>query len=59
VLCDADGIAIGCGDKYGLYINSDLSEGESSPCTTFMNESLTKSGRYGVDVLEIWTMDID
>ena len=37
-MCDTDGIAIGCGDKYGIYINGDLSEGYTSYCDTFAND---------------------
>jgi hypothetical protein len=27
ILCDKDGLAVGCGDKYGLYVNSEISSG--------------------------------
>lgn len=36
--CDFDGIAIGCSDKYGLYVNKELSGGYSRACDTFSNE---------------------
>lgn len=54
ILCDSDGIAIGCGDKYGIYLKDDLAEGYTSFCSTFMNDQLTKHSNYTVDVLEIW-----
>jgi len=34
-------MGVGCGEKYGLYINSDLYKGESNKCDTFDNELLT------------------
>lgn len=59
ILCDHDGIAVGCGDKFGLYINNDLSEGYTAFCSTFMNDLLSKSGPFTIDVIEIWAMELD
>ncbi|KAM3141989.1 hypothetical protein pb186bvf_005862 [Paramecium bursaria] len=55
-LCDTDGIAIGCGDKYGIYINGDLSEGYTSYCDTFANDQLSKNSKFQVKELEIWSI---
>jgi hypothetical protein len=38
--CDEDGIGVGCGDKYGIFINADLLKGYTSKCETFQNEVL-------------------
>ena len=54
ILCDSDGIAIGCGDKYGLYINDDLDQGYTTFCSTFLNEQLSKQASYTVNNIEIW-----
>jgi hypothetical protein len=42
IYCDRDGFAIGCGEKFGLYINESLMSGYSSQCDTFKNELLSK-----------------
>lgn len=36
-----DGLAVGCGEKYGLFISADLSHGNSNPCITFDNDILS------------------
>lgn len=53
-LCDRDGLAVGCGDKYGLYINSEISNGYSCNCETYGNEILSKKSNFIIDRLEIW-----
>jgi hypothetical protein len=40
--CDQDGVGVGCGEKYGIYLSGDLSKGYTSPCDTFQNELLTQ-----------------
>ncbi|CAD8048322.1 unnamed protein product [Paramecium primaurelia] len=55
-LCDTDGLAVGCGDKYGLFINSDLSNGYSCHCETFDNDVLSKNNKFVIERLEIWSI---
>ncbi|CAD8056809.1 unnamed protein product [Paramecium sonneborni] len=55
-LCDVDGLAVGCGDKYGLFINSDISNGYSCHCETFNNEILSKYNKFIIERLEIWSI---
>ncbi|CAD8137585.1 unnamed protein product [Paramecium octaurelia] len=55
-LCDTDGLAVGCGDKYGLFVNSDVSNGYSCHCETFDNEVLSKNNKFIIERLEIWSI---
>jgi len=41
IFSNPDGMGVGCGEKYGLYINSDLYKGETNKCDTFDNDLLT------------------
>jgi len=50
-------LAVGCGDKYALYLKPDMTGGYTAPCSTFNNEVLSKKGTYELLNLEIWGMD--
>ncbi|CAD8197652.1 unnamed protein product [Paramecium octaurelia] len=53
-LCDENGLAIGCGDKYGLYVDSEIYHGYSHYCETFGNEVLSSKENFVIDRMEIW-----
>lgn len=53
-MCDENGLAIGCGDKYGLYIDSEIYHGYSHYCETFGNEVLSSKENFVIDRMEIW-----
>lgn len=64
-LCDEDKIALGGGsignsdhDGFGLLIKSDILNGESNPCATFLNPSLCHSNESEFEIvnLEVWTL---
>ena len=58
VFCDSDGIAIGMGSKYGIYINSTLEKGFSSPTDTFGNaERLSVGEDFIIENIEVWGLD--
>ncbi|CAD8115502.1 unnamed protein product [Paramecium primaurelia] len=53
-LCDENGLAIGCGDKYGLYVDSEIYHGYSHYCETFGNEVLSSKENFVINRMEIW-----
>ncbi|CAD8112645.1 unnamed protein product [Paramecium primaurelia] len=57
IFCDESGIGIGCGDKFGLFIDQSLSFGYSNPCSTFDNPRFTKDEKFGIKNLEIWAIE--
>ncbi|KAM3134432.1 hypothetical protein pb186bvf_013398 [Paramecium bursaria] len=59
VFCDRDGIAFGCGDKFGLFINNKLSKGYCNPCDTFDNPRFTLEENFIVKFIEVWTIQLD
>ncbi|CAD8102192.1 unnamed protein product [Paramecium sonneborni] len=56
VYCDETGIGIGCGDKFGLFIDSSLSFGYSNPCETFENIRFTNQEKFKIMHLEVWAI---
>lgn len=54
--CDETGIGIGCGDKFGLFIDHSLTFGYSNPCDTFENIRFTKSEKFRIMHLEVWAI---
>ena len=48
-----DGLSIGAGDKYGLYIDKLLLEGYSYPCDTFDNRRLSKEKDFKILKMEV------
>ena len=44
----SDGIAVGSGDRYGLYLRSNLISGYSTICTTFSNEILSMKEKFDI-----------
>ncbi len=49
----AEGISIGCGDRYGLYIKHDLLNGTSHPSQTFNNQVLSKKNEFDINFIEV------
>ncbi|CAD8102609.1 unnamed protein product [Paramecium sonneborni] len=56
VYCDETGIGIGCGDKFGLFIDQSLTFGYSNPCETFENIRFTNQEKFKIMSLEVWTI---
>ena len=54
---DSDGLALGAGDKYGLYIKGDLLGGNSHCCQTFDNDVLSEENNFDIRFIEIWGCD--
>ena len=54
---DSEGLALGMGEKYGLYVKGDLLKGSSYLCETFDNEVLSEENEFEVRFLEIWGCD--
>lgn len=48
-----NGICIGAGDYFGLYIHPDLTKGYSYPCETFDNDFLTDNKDFWIERLEV------
>ncbi|KAG4094486.1 TLD-domain-containing protein [Neocallimastix lanati (nom. inval.)] len=56
---EADYIAIGGGDgNYGLYIDEDIQNGQSSECIAFFNEPLSTSTHFQILSIEIWSFEM-
>ena len=51
---DDKSIAIGGGDKFGLFIYNDFVNGNTDKCTTFNNEPLSNSKEFKIECLEVW-----
>ncbi|CAD8074151.1 unnamed protein product [Paramecium primaurelia] len=56
IYCDETGLGIGCGDKFGLFIDQSLTFGYSNPCETFENIRFTKSEKFKIMHLEVWAI---
>jgi hypothetical protein len=59
LFADADGIAFGCDEEFGLFIGSDLSYGYSNPCSTFDSPRFTKNQRFEIKFFEVWALNVD
>ncbi|CAK65657.1 unnamed protein product (macronuclear) [Paramecium tetraurelia] len=57
IFCDESGIGIGCGDKFGLFIDQSLSFGYSNPCSTFENPRFTNEEKFGIMHMELWAIE--
>ncbi|CAD8094550.1 unnamed protein product [Paramecium primaurelia] len=57
IFCDETGLGIGCGDKFGLFIDQSLIFGYSNPCTTFDNPRFTNYEKFRIKHLELWTIE--
>ncbi|CAD8196291.1 unnamed protein product [Paramecium octaurelia] len=57
VFCDDTGIGVGCGDKFGLFVDSSLLFGYSNPCNTFDNPRLTSQEKFKIKNLELWSIE--
>ncbi|ORX42995.1 TLD-domain-containing protein [Piromyces finnis] len=59
ILSESDYIAIGGGNgNYGLYIDEDIQNGQSSECTAFFNEPLSSSVHFQILSLEVWAFEM-
>lgn len=56
IFCESDGLAIGCGEKFGLYINHSLINGNTNKCETYNNDILSLTNDFGIQILEIWAL---
>jgi len=50
---DDSSIALGGGEKLGLYIYEDFTKGKTNKCLSFNNKPLT-SVEFNIDYLEVW-----
>ena len=58
VFTNSDGMGIGMGTKYGIYVNSTLEKGFSAPTDTFGNtEPLSLHEEFMIDNIEIWGLE--
>ena len=55
---DDKAVAIGGGDKFGLYIYNDFTHGKTEKCTTFDNNPLT-TVEFNIDLMEVWGTLLD
>lgn len=53
MMSDDSMIAVGGGNKMGLYIFSEFSKGTTNECSTFNNNALT-SNEFKIAGLEVW-----
>ena len=58
IFSDHEGIAIGCGDKYGVFIKNELVDGFSTSCATFDNIILSNESDFDIQNIEIWGLEI-
>ncbi|CAD8191582.1 unnamed protein product [Paramecium pentaurelia] len=56
IYCDETGIGIGCGDKFGLFIDHSLTFGYSNPCETFDNIRFSNTEKFRIRHLEVWAI---
>ncbi|CAK56645.1 unnamed protein product (macronuclear) [Paramecium tetraurelia] len=56
-MADETGFSIGAGDKYGLFVSSSFSKGESNPSETFDNEVLSSEVNFQIQEFEVWGLD--
>ena len=59
MVCEkTNGIGIGMGFKYGIFLKNDLDKGSTAPTSTFGNkEGLSKKEDFLVEEVEIWGVD--
>lgn len=48
-----DGVAVGCGEKYGLFIDKNVTGGYSNPCKTFDNDILSIDPSFQIEYIEV------
>lgn len=56
VFCDETGLGIGCGDKFGLFIDQSLTFGYSNVCETFDNVRFSNEEKFRIKHLEVWAI---
>ena len=54
IFCDDTGLGIGCGDKFGIFIDSSLCYGYSNQCETFDNPRFSNNEKFHIKYLEVW-----
>lgn len=54
---DSDGIVVGAGDRFGLFVKKDLLAGTSHCCDTFENDVLSEGHDFEIRFIEIWACD--
>jgi hypothetical protein len=61
MMADQDFIAMGVDKKgvFGLFLDSMLLNGESSPCDTYLNEVLSAKKRFECTSLEVWSVQYE
>lgn len=48
-----EGLCLGAGEHYGLFIHNDLTKGYSFPSETYNNDFLTDMKDFEIDTLEV------
>ncbi|KAF8424027.1 oxidation resistance protein 1 [Tirmania nivea] len=58
ILCEQGFLSVGAGNgKFGLWLDSNLEKGVSSPCATFGNEPLSEEGeKFEIMGVEVWSI---
>ncbi|KAL5288990.1 hypothetical protein ACFFRR_009285 [Megaselia abdita] len=52
---NVESLSIGAGDgKFGLWLDGDLNQGRSQPCSTYGNETLSTKEDFVIKTLECW-----
>jgi len=61
MMADQDFIAMGVDENgvFGLFLDSLLLNGESSPCDTYLNDVLSSKKRFECNSLEIWSLQYE
>eukprot|EP00811_Abedinium_folium_P036714 NODE_9398_length_1427_cov_4.226154.p1 GENE.NODE_9398_length_1427_cov_4.226154~~NODE_9398_length_1427_cov_4.226154.p1 ORF type:complete len:408 (+),score=148.20 NODE_9398_length_1427_cov_4.226154:183-1226(+) len=54
---DLEGLAMGGGSAFALYLDEDLLHGVSEPCSTYASETLSSSRNFIICNLEVWVFD--
>ncbi|RLN57653.1 hypothetical protein BBJ29_000382 [Phytophthora kernoviae] len=54
MLCSEDSLIMGGGGNFGLFLDSDLSSGNSGACETFNSPPLTMSQEFACVHVELW-----
>lgn len=54
---DSDGIVVGAGERFGLFVKNDLLAGNSHCCDTFDNDVLSEKHDFDIKFIEIWACD--
>ncbi len=53
MFADHDGLCIGSGPKYGIFIERELLKGFSTPCETFENITLSSATDFEIKNIEV------